>query len=99
MPFDIFLIGILRALVEVAMLSLLAQGVVGLLAGAARGDNPVYRVLAVVTRPALGVIRLLTLGRLSDRQLPLFAFVLLFGLWILLAYLKRSLCAANGLIC
>ncbi|MBK1679504.1 hypothetical protein [Rhodocyclus tenuis] len=99
MHLEIFLLGILRALVEVAVLSLLAQGVVGLLAGTARHDNPVYRVFAIITRPALGAIRFLTPRLIRDEHVPLLAFFLLFCLWILLAYLKRTLCLANGLIC
>lgn len=99
MPAEIFLLGLLRALVEVALLSLLAQGVVGLLAGAARQANPVWRLFAIVTRPPLQLIRFLAPRQIADRQVPLLGFFVLFCLWILLAYLKRSLCAAGGLVC
>lgn len=87
----VFLISVLRTLVEVALLSLLAQGIVGLLSGAARQANPVYRVLALVSAPALRASRLVTGGRCPERRLPVLAFLLLFALWIGLAWLKLSL--------
>lgn len=94
-PFLLWLIGAVRALVEVAGLSLLAQGTVGLLAGSRRGDNPIYRLFQVVTRPVLLLLRRLLLGRVADRQLPAIAFFLLFWLWIALAYLRKILLAGE----
>jgi len=99
MQLEVFLIGVLRALVEVALLSLLAQGIVGLLAGAARQGNPVWRLFAIVTRPPLQLVRFLAPRQIADRHVPFLAGCVLFGLWIVLAYLKRSLCAAGGLVC
>ena len=89
----LFLISLLRTLVEVALLSLLAQGIVGLLSGAARQANPVYRVLALVSAPALRASRFVAGGVCPERRLPLLAFLLLFSLWIGLAWLKLSLSA------
>jgi hypothetical protein len=54
---DLFLVSIVRTLVEVALLSLLGQGAVGLLAGARRASNPIYRLFQVVTRPVIRLTR------------------------------------------
>ena len=94
---DLFVVSILRALVEVALLSLLGQGAVGLLSGARRAGNPVYRLFQVVTRPVVRLVRWLTPKVVVDRHVPFVAFFLTFWLWIVLAYVKRMLCELHGL--
>lgn len=88
---DLLFLSILRALVEVALLTLLGQGVVGLLAGASRGGNPIYQLFAVVTRPVIRAVRWVTPRPILDRHVPFVAFFLLFWLWIFLAWAKRLL--------
>jgi uncharacterized protein YggT (Ycf19 family) len=90
---DLFILSILRALVEVALLALLGQGAVALLAGSRRQTNPVYQLFAVITKPVIRLVRWLTPGAIIDRHLPFVAFFLLFWLWIFLAWAKRFLAA------
>jgi hypothetical protein len=99
MPIELLLVSVLRTLVEVAMLSLLGQGVVGLLAGAARTSNPIYRLFSIVTRPPVRGMRFLMPRLIADKHIPFVTFFVLFWLWIVLAYVKRSLCQANSLVC
>ena len=95
----LFLIGILRALVEVAGLFLLGQGVLWLLAGPARERNVMYRLFTVLTAPVLWCVRRLTPRVILDRHLPVVSFFLLFWLWIVLAYARLIVCDAHGLSC
>lgn len=99
MSIELFILGVVRALVEVALLSLLGQGLVGLLSGASRAKNPVYALFSIITRPAVRLTRFITPGVILDKHLPYVTFFLLFWLWISLAWLKRSLCEAGGLVC
>jgi hypothetical protein len=96
---EVLIVSALRALVEVALLALLGQGILALLAGARRSTNPIYRLFQIVTDPVIKLVRYLTPKFVADRHLPLAAFFLLFWLWILLAYVKRSLCQIDGLAC
>jgi hypothetical protein len=96
---DLFVVSVVRALVEVALLALLGQGVLALLAGSRRHTNFVYRLFLVVTDPVIKVSRWITPKVIIDRHLPFVAFFLLFWLWILLAWVKRELCAMSGLTC
>lgn len=98
-PIEILLVSALRALVEVALLTLLAQGLLALLAGAGRAKNPIYMLFEIVTRPVLKAARWLTPKLVMDKHLPFVAFFILFWLWILLAYVKRTLCGIEGLAC
>ena len=94
---DLFIVSVLRALVEVALLALLGQGLLALLAGARRHDNFVYRLFLVITGPVMKVCRWVTPKIIIDKHLPFVAFFLLFWLWIVLAWVKRELCVMSGL--
>ncbi|MFZ2302988.1 MAG: hypothetical protein WAW10_14090 [Gallionella sp.] len=96
---EILIISVLRALTEVALLTLLGQGLLALLAGSRRATNPVYQLFQVITKPALRLVRAITPQVIVDKHLPFVAFFLLFWLWILLAYVKRTLCGIEGLAC
>ena len=88
---ELFLLGVLRSLVEVAGLFLLGQGVLHVLAGSNREKNVIYGLFQIITSPVLRIVRTLVPRPLSDRWIPFMAFFLLFALWIGLAYVRRLL--------
>jgi hypothetical protein len=97
--FDLFVVSVLRALVEVALMALLGQGLLALLAGGRRHNNFVYRLFLVITQPVVRFARWMTPKVILDKHLPFVAFFLMFWLWILLAWVKRELCVLHGLAC
>lgn len=97
--FDVFLVRALRVVVEVAVLALLGQGLLAVLAGQARQQNFVYQLFQVVTRPVVRAVRFITPNFILDRHIPLVSFFLLLWLWLALAFVKRFLCALHGLNC
>lgn len=97
--FEILLVSIARAIVEVAGYSLIGQGLVALFAGSKRDQNFVYRLLQTVTSPVIRAVRIITPRFVVDRHLPLVAFFLLFWVWIGLAVAKRYLCLQHNLDC
>lgn len=96
---ELLVIGILRALVEVAMLFLVGQGILALLAGSRRHSNIVYKFFLIVTQPVLKLVRFISPPQIIDKHLPFVAFFVLFWCWIGLAWLKRVYCEANLLQC
>ncbi len=54
------LVDILKALLEVAGLALLGQGLLFLFAGSKRESNVIYQALATVTRPVIRITRFIT---------------------------------------
>jgi len=96
---ELFMLGVLRALVEVAMLFLLGQGLLALLAGRRRHDNMVYKLFVIVTGPVLKAARRITPRQIIDKHVPYVAFAVLFWLWIALNWLKRLYCETNLLQC
>ena len=96
---DILLVSMLRAVVEVAGLALIGQGLLAILAGESRLQNPIYQLFQVLTRPVIRAVRVLTPRFVMDRHLPLLSFFVLFWLWIALAFAKRYLCAFHHSVC
>lgn len=96
---ELLIIGILRALVEVALLFLVGQGLLAVLAGNRRHANTVYRLFLLITSPVMKVMRKISPPQVIDKHLPFVAFFVLFWAWIGLAWLKREYCQANMLQC
>jgi uncharacterized protein YggT (Ycf19 family) len=87
----LFLVSAIRAIVEVALLSLLGRGLLALLAGRSREQNSIYQLFCVLTRPVIRLVRAVVPRQIIDRHLPFVAFFVLFWLWLFLAYLKRTI--------
>jgi hypothetical protein len=96
---ELFLISIVRVLVEVAGFTLLGQGVLAVMAGKSRDTNAVYRLMQTISSPAVRLVRFITPRAIIDRHIPLVTFFLLFWLWIGLAFAKRYVCFTQGLQC
>ena len=96
---ELYLLTILRALAEVAGMFLLAQGALFLLVGGRHQENFVYQLFRIITRPAISVTRLIVPKAIVDRYIPIVAFMLLFCVWILLAYVRLIVCKSAGLVC
>lgn len=96
---ELLVIGILRAIVEVALLFLVGQGVLALLAGSRRESNFIYKLFQIVTRPVTKLVRFIAPPQIVDRHLPFVAFFVLLWCWFGLAYLKKLYCDANMLHC
>lgn len=96
MQFELLIVTILRALVEVAGFALLGQGLLAVLAGKKRDDNFVYRLLQIVTSPIIKLVRFITPRFVLDAHMPLLTFFLLLWIWLGLALLKRYLSLPVG---
>jgi hypothetical protein len=95
----LLLIVLFKALVEVAALSLLAQGILSVLAGRSYQQNPVYRLFQVISSPAIWLARVVTPGFIAQQYLGLIALLLLFWMWLALIYAKAYVCHAGQLAC
>ncbi len=96
---ELLILGLFRALAEVAMLFLIGQGLLALLAGRRRDTNTMYKLFLIVTGPVLRTMRRITPRQIIDKHLPYIAFAVLFWIWIALAWLKRLYCDNNMLQC
>jgi hypothetical protein len=90
------LVSIVKLLAEIALLALLGQGVLALLAGAKRDQNLFYQMLQIMTRPFVATARRITPRVVLDRHVPLVAFLLLLFIWLVATMAKISICVQIG---
>lgn len=82
------IVTILKALIEVAGLSLLGQGVLYLFAGAGRDRNFVYLMFKAVTAPVFRLTRFIAPRFILDRHIWLLTPLVLLVLWVAATYFK-----------
>src|SRR5688572_30696494 len=99
MPTDILLVTIARALVEVAGMLMLGQGILWIFGPKARDGNFIYDLFKMGTRPIIKVTRIITPRFVHDAHVGLVAFMLLLWIWLGLGYAKRYLCVTQQLSC
>ena len=85
-----------KLVAEIALMALLGQWVLGLLAGARRDSNFFYRLFKVLTDPFVRGARLITPRVVLDRHVPLVAFLLLAFAWIIATFYRIQLCLEIG---
>lgn len=87
---------IIKALVEIAGVAFLGQGVLWLVAGSKRGENVVYKLFQTLTSPVTKVTRILTPRIVLDQHIGLVAFLLLIVLWAVVVAFKVKTCSELG---
>ena len=92
----LLLVTTVKLIAEIALLALLGQWLLGLLAGAKRDKNIFYQILQVLGRPFVSVARLVTPKFVVERHLPLVAFLLLMFVWLAATILKIQTCLQIG---
>jgi len=90
------LVSIIKLLAEIALLALVGQGVLAVLAGAKREQNMFYQLLQILTRPFISCTRLITPKVVIDRHVPMVAFLLLSFIWIAATVTKINICLQIG---
>jgi hypothetical protein len=92
------LVIILKAMNEVALMALISQGALYLLAGAKRDSNFIYFILKTITMPVMKLARLITPRIVLDRHIGWVAlFILLVAEVVLIgAKITLHLQAASG---
>ena len=92
----LILVSIFKLLAEIALMALLGQGVLAILAGAKREQNLFYQLLQILTRPFLAATRLITPRVVIDRHVPVVACLLLLFVWAAATVTKISICVKMG---
>lgn len=84
-----FLISALRATVEMLGLCLIGQGILYLIAGRKPGNNRIYQLFDLITRPPRQLLTKLLPGAPSTLAVGVLTFMLLLFLWIGLAFARK----------
>jgi hypothetical protein len=93
----LFFLSSVKLVCEIALMSLLGQGVLAALAGAKRDTNFFYQLLKVLTRPFTAAARFISPRQVGDHQVGFVAFFLVAVLWLVVTFEKVNYCIANKL--
>ena len=93
---SIFLLKALKAMIEVAGLSFIGQGLVGFFSGAQREQNFVYVLFKIITKPVSTLTRRLAPRFIPDRRISILSFGLLLFCWVATILVMASLIRADA---
>jgi hypothetical protein len=86
-----------KLVAEIALMAMLGQLLLGVLAGERRERNFVYNILQILTGPFQRFTRMITPKVVIDRHIPLATFCLLVSLWLFSTMAKINACMQLGL--
>lgn len=92
------LLNLLQLILYIALLTLLGQGLLFLLAGAKRDTNIFFQLLKIVTKPFTSLVRKLTPSKVADRHVPLITFGLLLLAYVVVTFERISLCVSVNMV-
>ncbi len=82
----------------IALLALMGQAVLWVLAGAKRETNVFYKLLQVLSKPFTWPVRKITPKMVSDAQVPLVTFLLLAVLYAVVTLERADLCVTSNMV-
>jgi hypothetical protein len=90
-------LNIAQLVLYIALLSLLGQGALYVLAGPKRDRNLFYQLLQIVGKPFTLLVRKITPRQVADRHVPVVTFFLLAIAYAVVTFEKIGLCVAAGM--
>ena len=92
MPAELFVVLVLKALVEITGMFMVGQGVLYLFAGNSRHQNFIYQLFSKATSPVMKFARLVSPKVIADRHMWIVALAILFWAWVIVLYFKYQVC-------
>ena len=90
-------LNIVQLVLYIALLALVGQGALYVLAGARRDSNFFYRLLQVISKPFTVPVRWITPKQVDDRHVPVVTFLLLLIVYGVVTFEKINLCMAANM--
>lgn len=91
-------LNIAQLVLYIALLALLGQGVLYVLAGARRDTNVFYKLLQVLAKPFTWPMRKITPKQIPDTMVPVATFCLLIAVYAVVTFERADLCVTSGLL-
>ncbi len=80
------ILGSIQLVVAIALMALIGQGILYILAGRNRDKNLFYQIIGIVTSPFVKLVRMLTPRVFEDRFIPFATFCILAVVFMWLAF-------------
>ena len=82
----------------IALLALLGQGLLYVLAGSKRDANVFYQLLKIVSKPFTVLVRRVTPAKVADRHVPIVTFGLLLIVYFVVTFEKINYCVGLNMV-
>ena len=86
-----------KLVVEIALMALVGQGLLFILAGPKRATNVFYGLLSVLSKPFTLLVRRITPKMVADHQVPIVTFFLVLIVYFIVTFERIDLCLKVGL--
>jgi hypothetical protein len=93
----ITVLNIAQLVLYIALLALLGQGALYVLAGPKRENNFFYQLLQIVSKPFTLLVRKVTPRQVADKHVPVVTFFLLLVIYAVVTFEKIGLCVESGM--
>jgi hypothetical protein len=90
-------LNIAQLVLYIALLALVGQGALYVLAGAKRDRNVFYQLLQIVSKPFTLLVRKITPRQVADQHVPVVTFFLLLIVYAIVTFEKIALCVEAGM--
>lgn len=91
-------LNLLQLTLYIALLALLGQGLLYVLAGAKRETNIFYTLLRVVSKPFTALVRRITPAKVADQHVPIVTFGLLLIIYAVVTFEKINYCVSINMV-
>jgi cytochrome b561 len=93
----ITVLNIAQLVLYIALLALLGQGALYVLAGPKRENNFFYQLLQILSKPFTLLVRKITPRQVADKHVPVVTFFLLLVIYAVVTFEKIGLCVESGM--
>jgi len=90
-------LNVAQLILYIALLALVGQGALYVLAGPKREQNVFYRLLQIVGKPFTLLVRRITPKQVADRHVPVVTFFLLLIVYAVVTFEKIQFCVRSGM--
>lgn len=91
-------LNLLQLVLYIALLALLGQGLLYVLAGSKRDTNVFYQLLKIVSKPFTVLVRRVTPAKVADRHVPIVTFGLLLIVYFVVTFEKINYCVGLNMV-
>ena len=91
------LLNIIQLIFYIAILALIGQGLLYLIAGSKREKNFFYQFFQIINKPWIGIARLISFSRVASHHLGWVAFFIISVLYISITLAKIEHCISIGM--
>jgi hypothetical protein len=91
-------LNIFQLVLYIALLSLVGQGILYVLAGPRRDSNFFYKLLQLLGKPFTWPVRKITPKQVGDSQVPIVTFFLLVVFYAVVTFERTDLCIRSNMV-